>query len=263
LRARRQELHARVATVLEQHFADLAERRPELLAHHLTGAGEVERAVAQWLKAGQFAAARLAHREAIRHFDRGLALLGSLPEDLARDGHETELLLGRGLSLFTTEGFSSTAAAQGYERASELAERRHDARQLFMAVYGQWQSSAGSGRLLAGSPLSQKLLNLTENQEDIGFRLQAHITAGGEPAGSPVNSRLAADIAKPGAGFMIRSGTAPTGCCLAATIPVFAPSTRPVKSSGCWAIPTQRWPAAERVWRWRSVSRTRSACYWS
>ena len=175
-----------MATVLEQHFADLAERRPELLAHHLTGAGEVEPAGAQWLQAGRFAAARLAHREAIRHFDRGLALLGSMPEGSARDGHETELLLGRGLSLFTTEGFSSTAAAQGYERASELAERRHDARQLFMAVYGQWQSNA-----------------------------------------------------------------------------VFAPSTRPVKSSGCWAIPTQRWPAAERVWRWRSVSRTRSACYWS
>jgi class 3 adenylate cyclase len=174
LRARRQELHARVATVLEQHFADLAARRPELLAHHLTGAGEVERAVAQWLKAGQFAAARLAHREAIRHFDRGLGLLGSLPEGSARDGHETELLLGRGLSLFTTEGFNSTAAAQGYERASELAERRHDARQLFMAVYGQWQSNAASGRVLAGSPLSQKLLNLTESEEDIGFRLQAH-----------------------------------------------------------------------------------------
>src|SRR5712692_1428275 len=32
LRGRRQELHARVAAVLEQHFADLAERQPELLA---------------------------------------------------------------------------------------------------------------------------------------------------------------------------------------------------------------------------------------
>ena len=33
LRARRQELHAQVATALEQRFADLVERRPELLAH--------------------------------------------------------------------------------------------------------------------------------------------------------------------------------------------------------------------------------------
>src|SRR5216684_3102750 len=40
LRARRQELHARVAAVLEQDFADLVERQPELLAHHLTAAGD-------------------------------------------------------------------------------------------------------------------------------------------------------------------------------------------------------------------------------
>ena len=36
LRGRRQELHARIAAALEQHFADLVERQPELLAHHLT-----------------------------------------------------------------------------------------------------------------------------------------------------------------------------------------------------------------------------------
>jgi len=35
LRGRRQELHARVAAALERHFADLVERQPELLAHHL------------------------------------------------------------------------------------------------------------------------------------------------------------------------------------------------------------------------------------
>ena len=38
LRGRRQELHARVAAMLEAHFADLVERQPELMAHHLTGA---------------------------------------------------------------------------------------------------------------------------------------------------------------------------------------------------------------------------------
>ena len=70
LRVRRQELHARVAAALEQDFADLVERQPELLAHHLTAAGDTERAVDQWLKAGQYAAQRLAHLEAIRHFER-------------------------------------------------------------------------------------------------------------------------------------------------------------------------------------------------
>ena len=124
LRARRQELHARVAAALEQHFADLVERQPELLAHHLTAAGDTERAVDQWLKAGQHAAERLAHLEAIRHFERGLAILAALPEGPDRDSREIELQLARGLSLFTTEGFRAAEAAEAYARAHELAEQR-------------------------------------------------------------------------------------------------------------------------------------------
>ena len=39
LRGRRQELHSRAAAALERLFAEVAERQPELLAHHRTGAG--------------------------------------------------------------------------------------------------------------------------------------------------------------------------------------------------------------------------------
>ena len=78
-------MHARVAAALEEHFADLVERQPELLAHHLTAAGDTERAVDQWLKAGQHAAARSAHREAIAHLERGIGLLDSLPESPTGD----------------------------------------------------------------------------------------------------------------------------------------------------------------------------------
>src|SRR6266403_5119034 len=121
LRARRREMHARVAGVLEQHFADLAERQPELLAHHLTAAGDTERAVDQWLKAGHYAAGRLAHLEAIAHFERGLGLLHSLPEGPVRNGREIELQLAMGLCLFTAKG--AVAAKLPYMRALDLAER--------------------------------------------------------------------------------------------------------------------------------------------
>jgi len=188
LRTRRQELHARVAAVLEEHFADLVERQPELLAHHLTGAADAERAVDQWLKAGQYAAERSAHLEAIRHFDRGLATAMSLPEGPSRDRWEIELQLARGLSLFTAEGFISIGAAEAYTHARDLAERRGDVRHLFTAVYGLWQSSAGSGNFLAGRSLSARLLDLTTREADDGLRLQAHHSAwstgifSGEPA---------------------------------------------------------------------------------
>ncbi len=188
LRARRQDLHARVAAVLEQDFADLVERQPELLAHHLTSAGETERAVDQWLKAGRFSAERSAHLEAISHLERGLSALAALPEGAARDRREIELQLARGLSLFTAKGFVASEAAHAYARARELAEQQGDASQRFMAVYGLWQSNMGSGMVASARGLSDWLMRLTEGTADDGLRLQAHHSCwsvclfAGEPA---------------------------------------------------------------------------------
>ena len=96
LRRRRRKLHGRVAVALETHFADLVERHPELLAHHLTAARDTERAAHQWLKAGQHAAAQSAYLEAIAHLERGLGLLHSLPESPDRDKCEIDLQLALG-----------------------------------------------------------------------------------------------------------------------------------------------------------------------
>src|SRR6266436_414558 len=136
LRGRRQELHARVAAALEEHFPDLVERQPELLAHHLTAAGNTERAVDQWLKAGQHAAGQFAYLEAIAHLERGLGLLHSLPESPVRDGREIELQLALGLCQLTAKG--AVAAQPSYLRAHELAESSSEPRQRFEALYGVW-----------------------------------------------------------------------------------------------------------------------------
>ncbi len=49
-------------------------------AQHLTAAGDNKRAVEQWLRAGRYAASRLAYREAIAHLERGLARIASSPD---------------------------------------------------------------------------------------------------------------------------------------------------------------------------------------
>ena len=221
LRGRRQELHARVAAVLEQHFADLVERQPELLAHHLTAAGDSERAVDQWLKAGQRATERLAHLEAIRHFERGLAILPTLPQGPARDRREIELQLARGLSAFTAEGYSSTTAAEAYARARELAEERGDSHQLFMAVYGLWQSANGAGRVLDCRRLSSRLQQLTAGRADDELRLQAHHSAwatclfAGEPAAAREHSEVGRRLYDPerhGSHRLLYGGHDPGAC---------------------------------------------------
>jgi class 3 adenylate cyclase/predicted ATPase len=186
LRRRRQELHAGVAAALEEHFADLVERQPELLAHHLTAAGDTERAVDQWLKAGRYTAARLAYLEAIAHFEQGLGLLHSLPEGSVRNGREIELQLALGLCLFSAKG--AVAAKPPYARAHELAETSGEPQQRFEALYGVWQSTMVSGGITAARPLSERLLRLAEREGDDELRLQAHhsgwstLAYGGDPA---------------------------------------------------------------------------------
>jgi hypothetical protein len=189
LRAKRQELHGRVAAALEAHFADLVERQPELLAHHLTAAGDTQRATHQWLTAGQHAAEQSAYLEAIAHLERGLGLLHSLPESPDRDGCEIDLQVALAGCLLTAKG--AAAAKPPYIRAFDLAETSGSQQQRFDALYGVWQSTNMAGGSAAASPLSARLLNITEQEGDDGLRLQAHHSAWATLAfaGDPAKTR--------------------------------------------------------------------------
>jgi tetratricopeptide (TPR) repeat protein len=203
LRAKRQELHARVAAVLEQSFADQVERQPELMAHHLSAGGDTDRAVDQWLKAGQHAAARSAHLEAIRHFERSLSALATLPESPARDRREVELQLAFGSSLFTAEGFASARAGAAYARARDLAGQQGNSHQQFMTVYGLWQLANGAGKIHDCRRLSKELQELTTKNADDELRLQAHHSAwatclfSGDPAAALEHSKAGRGLYDP------------------------------------------------------------------
>jgi predicted ATPase len=75
LRNRRQQLHARIANVLEVKFPEVVETQPELLARHCTEAGLVEKAVDYRLRSGKQAFARGAMAEAEAELRKGLHLL--------------------------------------------------------------------------------------------------------------------------------------------------------------------------------------------
>jgi class 3 adenylate cyclase len=187
LRSRRHELHARVARVLERNFVELVERQPELLAHHLTGAGATERAVHQWIEAGRHAAARSAHLEAIGHFDRGLAMTRSMSEGTKRDKWEIQLQLRKGVSLLTAKGFASEDAVEPFDSARRLCEKTGDTENLFAALWNVWLTTGAKDRN-AARPLSDKLLTIAKQRLDDALLLQAHHSAwancffAGEPA---------------------------------------------------------------------------------
>src|SRR5262249_11186910 len=61
LKSKRQQLHAKVASALREHFPEFKESQPEILAHHLTEAGLTVDAIGFWQRAGQLAAERSAN----------------------------------------------------------------------------------------------------------------------------------------------------------------------------------------------------------
>jgi len=72
LRSQRISLHARIVSVIENQFPEIAESEPELIAHHYSRAELGDKAIRCWLKAGANALGRSANLEAINHLRAGL-----------------------------------------------------------------------------------------------------------------------------------------------------------------------------------------------
>ena len=86
LKSKRQQLHAKIAQVLEESFAARVATEPELLAHHYTQSGNLAKAIRWWGEAGKLAVRRGALQEAVGHFQKGLALIEQVPPSSERDG---------------------------------------------------------------------------------------------------------------------------------------------------------------------------------
>jgi predicted ATPase len=108
LKARKRELHQRIAEVFRSRFPEVVANEPELLAHHYTEANVVDRALAFWRQAADRAVARLAYVEALGHVDKAMKLVASLPEGTTRDEWELGFLVIEGPSRLGQSGGRTT-----------------------------------------------------------------------------------------------------------------------------------------------------------
>jgi class 3 adenylate cyclase/predicted ATPase len=174
LRAKRQELHARVATVLERDFADLVDRQPELLAHHLQSAGRTAEAIIYWQKAGEHAARRAASREAITHLRRALSMIESQGDTPERWRAELVMLSQLGPALMNVHGWSAPEVGDAVERAASVGRRLEISSELAPAVANLWIFNVARGRLDRADEISADLFRIARHLGDPGVMLQAH-----------------------------------------------------------------------------------------
>jgi class 3 adenylate cyclase/predicted ATPase len=164
LKSKRQQLHARIAHVLEQHLVEAGETAPEVLAHHLTYAGLPARAISYWREAGELAAARSANLEAITHLSKGLELVGNLPDAPEHLNEELALRIAIGGPLIATQGHAAREVERTYSRAWALCDQLGRSAELFPVLRGLWNHHMVRGELLRAHDLSARLVALAEEQ---------------------------------------------------------------------------------------------------
>ena len=177
LRAKRHELHASIASVLERQFSDVCESQPEALARHYAEAGLPQQAINYWQRAGDRAAKRSANQEAVAHFQNAIALLGTLPDRAEYAEQELQLLIALGPALMTTRSSAAPEIGRVYARAGELARNAQRVADLFPTVWGASLVAFTAGDFATAGRLVDELLGMANTSGDSSLRLQAHHAA--------------------------------------------------------------------------------------
>ncbi len=177
LKRRRHELHATIARVLAEDFPQTIGNEPELLAHHLTEAGQAAAAIPYWRQAGEWASKRLAFKEAIAHLDQGMTLLGALPPSPERDGQELDLRIRLGTAWIALKGGPAPEVWTSLHPALGLAKSlgRHNA--LLPIYNGLAMNTLTQGRLTESLAWADDMLATAEANGDVDLLLVAHRTA--------------------------------------------------------------------------------------
>jgi predicted ATPase/DNA-binding winged helix-turn-helix (wHTH) protein len=166
LRKARQQLHAHIAEALENHFPEIMEGQPELLAQHYAEAGLVEKSVACWRKAGRRSAARSAMAEAAAQFQKGLDQLALLPNDPERQRQELEFYSASGAALRAVKGVAAPETGYAYARGRELWEQLGAPLEFLQVPYGQSAHHAFRCELLLAQSIAEDLLRLSHERGD-------------------------------------------------------------------------------------------------
>ena len=175
LRTRRQQLHSAIALVLEKRFPDIAKANPELVAQQFERAGQSEKAVEFYVRAGERDLRRFAMKESVAHYTNALRLVTAMPEGPARDNVELGVRLGLGLAQLIATGPTSEVAAVQYRRALELSTGSPDrGRERFLATWGIWFYTTVSGRALEASELADQLVAIARELDNSDFLLEAY-----------------------------------------------------------------------------------------
>jgi predicted ATPase len=178
LKSRRQELHGKIARVIQERFPTLAGGKPEVLAHHYTQATQLNSAIPLWQKAGELAVARFALTESISHLNKGLELVASLPASVERDATELALRMPLGTALFALKGWAEPEVWNSLHPAMLLARSLNRSEKLLVILTYLMTNVMTQGRVAESLHWMNEILDTVKATGDPDVLIYGHGAAG-------------------------------------------------------------------------------------
>jgi predicted ATPase len=156
----------------------VAEREPEVVAHHWSCAGEFEKAIPLWHAAGTGALERAAYLEAAEHFRRGLEALDRSEPRPADDTANTDFPTHLAASLQAGRGYAAAGVDEAYARARTACERTGNGDRLVAVIRGQWMLHLLRGEYGTALDLADEMLALAERSAHPARLAEGHLYSG-------------------------------------------------------------------------------------
>jgi class 3 adenylate cyclase/tetratricopeptide (TPR) repeat protein len=178
LAARRKVLHERAAVALERLYAGRLDDHASELARHFHASGNYPKAVEYLRLAGELAAKRSAHDQAIALLNSALELLVHLPDGLERMRTELEVRLALTACVAAHSGYASPELAQVNRGTLELSSRLGDPRLHFPALMFEWAFHQIRRDLGRARVTTDKLMRLADQVQEPGMIVHANYASG-------------------------------------------------------------------------------------
>jgi tetratricopeptide (TPR) repeat protein len=176
LHERRRATHARIMEVAETLYGDRMVEHVERVANHAFRGERWEKAVTYAAQAGQKAAGRRAHHEAVAWFEQALAALARLPATAEHQARAVDLRLDIRVSLVSRGDFANILPH--LDQAMPLAEALGDLGRQSAIATGRAHTLWASGHFRPALEAGEKAVELASQAGDLRGQLSAAFVVG-------------------------------------------------------------------------------------
>jgi class 3 adenylate cyclase/tetratricopeptide (TPR) repeat protein len=173
--------HGRIVQALQTASQDPVV--PEVIAHHLTEAGQFKAAAGAWLQAAAGAARRSAYAEAVRHVERGLGLIDKIDDAEARRSLEISLQASLIGPHTATRGATYEKVLACCQRGLQLCREGPPNPLVFAFLFGQFTHAICRADMALAATSADLFLSAAnkagyDSGKVIGHRLAGMVLAG-------------------------------------------------------------------------------------